>query len=545
MAQFPRFQRLGIQTPPFLPDQIQQDVDAEDPDWNTGYVDAPGVPPPPPPPMPSMKPGSMVGVPTPPIETGPPDIEAAPMKPPAQMDVPLPPPGMIAPKTPSMLQAELDALKAPERGPVSKWAKLGALGLGAAQGYYNAANPHARPIDNSEAQQALLLGPKYIAQRGEYDRKKKDISDRIKIAGDVEGVESLAANRKEMAQSRKDANEDRDTARRVQNFQVGVQLAQQGAKIVPVDSPVTPGAVRINANPLDPTGKTVVDIVPKNETRTIADPRIAAALGRKVGDTVSDAEHLQGAKEAWERDKSIELKKLELGAKKDTNRNETELRLAAAAGDPVAQKALKDMADEKVRVARESRPVADGGMSNPVANRVNSIAGNFDNEPAVKNYTTIREAREFVKSLGQGSAGNATDDQGLLYAFAKAMDPGSVVREGEYATVQKYAQSWAQNLGFKADRIFSNSPFLTDEARRQMKATVDKKYAAAEKNYRTIYDEYGRRIEKVGGVKNGREYITDYAKGADANADAGVETQQHNGVTYQRRKGSNDPWVAK
>ena len=48
----------------------------------------------------------------------------------------------------------------------------------------------------------------------------------------------------------------------------------------------------------------------------------------------------------------------------------------------------------------------------------------------------------------------STNDQALIYAFAKAMDPTSSVREGEYATVQKYAQSFANQLGFDVNRLF-------------------------------------------------------------------------------------------
>jgi hypothetical protein len=87
-----------------------------------------------------------------------------------------------------------------------------------------------------------------------------------------------------------------------------------------------------------------------------------------------------------------------------------------------------------------------GGLSNQQNTRVNQITGQFDNEPIVKNYNIIAEGKAFVDSISNNTQ-NPADQQGLIYAFAKAMDPNSVVREGEYATVQKYAQSWAQSCG--------------------------------------------------------------------------------------------------
>jgi hypothetical protein len=150
-----------------------------------------------------------------------------------------------------------------------------------------------------------------------------------------------------------------------------------------------------------------------------------------------------------------------------------------------------------------------GGLSNQQSTRVTQISGQFDNEPIVKNYNIIAEGKAFVDSIPNNTQ-NPADQQGLIYAFAKAMDPNSVVREGEYATVQKYAQSWAQSFGFNAQRIFSNSPFLSAQAIANMKATINSKYAAAKSNYDNVYNEYGRRIEQQAGVNGGTTYLTNY-----------------------------------
>ena len=188
-------------------------------------------------------------------------------------------------------QRELDELKAPERGPVSKWAKLAAVALGAGQGYYNAANPNARPIDASEAVQNLTLGRKYIDAMGEYQRKRKDIGERIKLAGEAEDIESRIADRTETQASRKAANDERaknnqrtDADR---NFAFSLGLARDGGTVVQSDAPPTPGARRIT-NPMDPTGRTSVDIVPKKENRRIGNQEIANLLRMNVDDLISD-----------------------------------------------------------------------------------------------------------------------------------------------------------------------------------------------------------------------------------------------------------------
>lgn len=141
---------------------------------------------------------------------------------------------------------------------------------------------------------------------------------------------------------------------------------------------------------------------------------------------------------------------------------------------------------------------------------INSIVSAFDNEQVVKNYNVIAEGYQFAQNLVSKEKPTASDDQGLIYAFAKAMDPNSVVREGEYATVQKYAQSWAETFGFNAKRIFSNNVFLTKEARQNMLSTIQSRYQASEQNYTNIANEYKRRIQAAGTGQVGGS-ITNYA----------------------------------
>jgi hypothetical protein len=90
------------------------------------------------------------------------------------------------------------------------------------------------------------------------------------------------------------------------------------------------------------------------------------------------------------------------------------------------------------------------------------------------------------------------------------MDPESVVREGEYATVQKYAQSWAESFGFSAQRIFSNTPFLTAAARANMKATILSRFKAAQGQYNNVRQSYASQINRLTGAQDGDDYLTDY-----------------------------------
>ncbi len=179
-------------------------------------------------------------------------------------------------------------------------------------------------------------------------------------------------------------------------------------------------------------------------------------------------------------------------------------------------------ANRKARVEK----ALSGGLDSLTAGRVDRIAGQFDNEPIVKNYNVVLEGKNFVQSIPSDTK-NPADQQGLIYAFAKAMDPNSVVREGEYATVQKYAQSWAQSFGFNAERIFSNSPFLSVEAIKNMKDTINKKYSAIQSQYNNLTSEYGRRINRVTGMGDGTDYLSNYANGATTQGSTSNSTSDY------------------
>lgn len=415
-------------------------------------------------------------------------------------------------------QRELDALQAPERGPVSKWAKLAALALGAGQGYYNAANPNARPIDASEAVQNLTLGRKYIDGMGEYQRKRKDIGERIKLAGEAEDIESRIAEREGMKASRKAANDERirqdnlareskEAAALDKRRAILLSLEEKGETRIPFGAPLPPGMVEGGHDPLFEMG---ADGQPAY--RRVRNPNHGLV---QVPDEIRTA--IPGLPKYLDKQAFQVVVGNLTKAAPTNNLSDNALFELRALGQTTGNAQIDRLTPQQAGGALsrlKPPPVvvnAGDGMSNSAANRVNSIAGQFDAEPTVKNYSTIREARDFVKTLGEGKASSPADDQGLLYSFAKAMDPNSVVREGEYNTIQKYSQSLLENFGVKVERALSNKPFLTEEAKKFLKDTIDKKYAASEKNYRRIYDEYGRRIDEVGGTKNGKKYLTDYS----------------------------------
>lgn len=172
---------------------------------------------------------------------------------------------------------------------------------------------------------------------------------------------------------------------------------------------------------------------------------------------------------------------------------------------------------------------------------VNSIAGAFDNEPTVKNFNTVKEGYQFVQTLGNKANPTSSDDQGLVYAFAKAMDPNSAVKEGEYITIQKYNQSFIQSGWASAKRIVANEAFLTPEARKNMIETIKTKYDTAKIDYNDLHSEYQRQMNDAQSGKPRQLTNYDSTRGGDSNDPAYQEYQQYlksTGATSFNMEGS-------
>jgi hypothetical protein len=148
--------------------------------------------------------------------------------------------------------------------------------------------------------------------------------------------------------------------------------------------------------------------------------------------------------------------------------------------------------------ANRKRSIAAAGVSgltpSQINTTVNSIASAFDNEPLVKEFNTANTSLNAIKKIGTKTK-SPTDDMAFIYAFAKIMDPNSVVREGEYKTVQDYGQALTQKYALGTKRIFDNSNFLTEDAKTKMLTTLESKLSSLKQSYKNTESEYQRQID--------------------------------------------------
>jgi hypothetical protein len=110
----------------------------------------------------------------------------------------------------------------------------------------------------------------------------------------------------------------------------------------------------------------------------------------------------------------------------------------------------------------------------------------YDDEDVVKSYKKVRDSYERVRAAATTNSGPG--DIGLIFNYMKMLDPGSVVREGEFAL--------ASNAGGVDETVRSmynsliNGERLTPELRQQFVAAADQLYAESAGNLGNVNERY-------------------------------------------------------
>lgn len=171
------------------------------------------------------------------------------------------------------------------------------------------------------------------------------------------------------------------------------------------------------------------------------------------------------------------------------------------------------------------------GLNSSTATAVRSQVTSFKSEPAVTNFGTVQEGYNFVQSISNDTK-NPSDDQALIYALAKTLDPGSVVREGEYATAQKYSQSLIDSYGSSVKQAIKGTGFLTPDARKNIKQTIESKFNAAKRSYDQVRSTYVQGINDLTGRDDGSKFVREYTTTPTSSGTSGNTFSSPSGKTY-------------
>ena len=132
----------------------------------------------------------------------------------------------------------------------------------------------------------------------------------------------------------------------------------------------------------------------------------------------------------------------------------------------------------------------------------------FNNLPEVKDFKDVRANFQQIKTLAKPNA-TAQDDMALIFSFMKMLDPGSVVREGEFANAQNTAGvpdqiRNAYNKALNGTRLNANQRRQMAQSAAQIYTKRRETYNAKAEEYRSYAGDYGVSADRVA-----RRYIPD------------------------------------
>jgi hypothetical protein len=148
------------------------------------------------------------------------------------------------------------------------------------------------------------------------------------------------------------------------------------------------------------------------------------------------------------------------------------------------------------------------GVSKDKQTSALKINTDFENEPAVKDYVTIKNQYDSIKDIP--ATPNAAEAQQIINTFAKIMDPTSSIKSEEYKSVKEYQTALITRFASGIKKIFTTDGGLTPEAVEQMKGVMGSKAKSFEGMYSTIRNQKAKQIDQVVGKPIGAKALTDY-----------------------------------
>lgn len=118
----------------------------------------------------------------------------------------------------------------------------------------------------------------------------------------------------------------------------------------------------------------------------------------------------------------------------------------------------------------------------------------FANNKTVQTYNQIKPVVDQIQNLSDANSGAA--DQAIVYVFNKALDPGSVVREAEFANAAGNAGLVTKAQMYQ-EKLFKGE-FLSPQQKKDMRETAKQLVDALGKHYDDVVADYDADAEYYG-----------------------------------------------
>ncbi len=163
-----------------------------------------------------------------------------------------------------------------------------------------------------------------------------------------------------------------------------------------------------------------------------------------------------------------------------------------------------------------------GQLDYRTANAVIAQGNQFSGSPVVKKYNELVSAANLINGVDPNTK-NPADHQAIVYNFAKALDPESVVREGEYATIKKYSQGLLSKYKGEINQAVKGSGFLSPQAIADIQAATKNRVDSYTPQYTNVRTQTAARINSIAGQDVADTVLLDFEGGYQDPASLGVD----------------------
>ena len=157
---------------------------------------------------------------------------------------------------------------------------------------------------------------------------------------------------------------------------------------------------------------------------------------------------------------------------------------------PEQRQIMKDSAG-RPRYVDTQEPVfsnidTSGIVDSDLYKREREIRGDYMKDPTVKEYGDVRNSYERVRAAAKRAQSDKTgaSDMAMIFNYMKMLDPGSAVRETEFANA-----AMAGGYGSRMQNLVANikaGKLLTPEVRNEFVLTADAIYSEVQNNVRDV-----------------------------------------------------------
>lgn len=168
------------------------------------------------------------------------------------------------------------------------------------------------------------------------------------------------------------------------------------------------------------------------------------------------------------------------------------------AGPGAAEEAARKLRDEQRAAEDAAREARREGRDIATSERglIGDYRKEFLGDAQVKDFKNVANATRQIVTLAQGDS-TAMGDIGLIFSYMKALDPNSVVREGEQASAQN-AAGVPEQIRNAYNRLASGQR-LSPEQRTDMMNTALSIYGSRAQSYNTFAETYRGLVADAGG----------------------------------------------